>query len=98
MTPQSNFMILATVDPQREAELRTLLATMNHEPGTAYPLNPLVPLGQLKQLHFARILILDDQTLNDITVYGLPTVNYPRHLTMLGEFDGPSDTFFAELA
>lgn len=98
MIPQSNFMILATVDPQREAELRTLLATMNHKPGIADPLNPFVPFGQLKQLHFARILILDDQTLNDITVCGLATVNYPRYLTILGEFDGPPSPFFAELA
>jgi hypothetical protein len=98
MTPQSNFMILATVDPRHEAELRTLLATMNHERGTADPQNPLIPFGQLKQLHFARILILDDHTLNDITVCGLPAVKYPQYLTMLGEFDGPPDTFFAELA
>ena len=98
MTPQSNFMILATVDPQREAELNTLLASMNLGPGTADPLNSLIPFGRLEQLHFARILILSDQTLDDIAVYGLPRVNYPLYLTILGEFDGPSDTFFADLA
>lgn len=98
MIPQSNFMILAMINLQREADLRALLATMNREAGTVDPLNPLVPFGQLQQLHFARILILDDQTLNDIAVYNLPTVNYPRYLAMLGEFDGSSDTFFAELA
>ena len=98
MTPQSNFMILATVDPQREAELNTLLASMNREPGTADPFNCLIPFGRLEQLHFARILTLSDQTLDDIAVYGLPRVNYPVYLTILGEFDGPSDTFLADLA
>ena len=33
MTPQSNFMILAPIDPAREAELRRLLASMNDAPG-----------------------------------------------------------------
>ena len=33
MTPQSSFMILATINPAREAELRRLLASMNYEPG-----------------------------------------------------------------
>lgn len=98
MTPQSTFMILATVDPQREAELRALLESMNREPGTADPNNSLVPFGKLRQLHFARILILADQTMGDIAAYGLPVVNYPRYLTLLGEFDGPNDTFLRELA
>ena len=33
MTPQSTFMIVAAVIPQREAELRRLLASMNDAPG-----------------------------------------------------------------
>ncbi|HVC89620.1 MAG TPA: hypothetical protein VND66_03260 [Acidobacteriaceae bacterium] len=98
MTPQSNLMILAAIDPQREAELRSLLASMNREPGVIDPLNSLVPFGRFERLHFARILILDDQTLGDITVYGLPRVNYPRYLAILADFDGPLETFVAEFA
>lgn len=97
MTPQSSFMILATIDPAHEAELRRLLASMNREPGILDPMNALVPFGRFKQLHYARIMILDDQTLDDIKVYGLPRVNYPTYLAFLGDVDGPVDKFFLEL-
>jgi hypothetical protein len=97
MTPQSNVMILAAIDPQREMELRALLDSMNREPGTIDPLNALVPFGKLDQLHFARIVILDDQTLDDITVYRLPRVNYPKYLAILCDFDGPAEAFLNEL-
>ena len=60
-------------------------------------MNAVVPFGQLPRLHFARIAVLDDLTLDDISVYGLPRVNYPTYLTFLGDFDGPYDAFLAEL-
>ena len=97
MTPQSSFMILTTILPAREAELRRLLATMNHEPGVFNPANALLPFGQFNTLHFARILILDDQTTNDITVYGMPRVEFPTYLAILGDCDGPADQFLAEM-
>jgi hypothetical protein len=98
MTPQSSFMILATIVPEREAELRRLLASMNREPGSLDPLNSVVPFGRLEQLHFARFVILDDETLDDIKVYGLRRVNYPAYLVLLGDIDGTADVFLAELA
>jgi hypothetical protein len=98
MTPQSSFMIQATVDPQREAELRQLLASMNRVPGEVDALNSVVTFGQLDRLHFARFVILDDGTLDDIMVYGLPRVNYPLYLVFLGDVDGSADAFLAELA
>ena len=97
MTPQSSFMILAAIDPRREPELRRLLASMNREPGAVNPMNSLVPFGQFERLHFARFVILEDQTIDDITVYGLPRVNYPRYLVFLGDFDGPASAFFDEI-
>lgn len=97
MTPQSNFMILAAVDPQRTSELRRLLGSMNRGPGVVNPANPLVPFAQLENIHFARFVILEDQTLDDITVYGRPRVDYPTYLAFLGDFDGPAEAFFAEL-
>jgi hypothetical protein len=74
-----------------------LLASMNHEPGRLNPLNTLVPFGQFDRLHFARIVILDDQTLDDITVYGLPQASYPTYLAILGDCDGPFDGLLAEM-
>jgi len=97
MTPQSSFMILATINPAREAELRRLLASMNYEPGVFNPMNAVVPFGDFDRLHFARILILDDQTMGDITVYGLPRVDYPTYLAILGDIDGLIDEFLAAL-
>jgi len=90
-------MILAAVDPHCEAELRSLLASMNREPGIVDPLNSLVPFAQFERLHFGRILILDDQTQDDILVYGLPIVHYPKYLAMLFDFDESAETFPAEL-
>ena len=97
MTPQSNLMVLAPIAADRIDDLRQLLASMNRSPGVVDPQNTLVPFGQFDTLHFGRILILDDLTLADITAYGLPVVNYPTYLAFLADFDGPSETFFAEL-
>ncbi len=97
MTPQSNLMILAPIDLKRETELRSMLASMNREPGIADPLNPLIPFGEFEQIHFARILILDDQTSGDIAVYGLPIVNYPTYLAIMIDFDGETEPFLHDL-
>ena len=87
-------MVVAPLDVKRTDELRSLLATMNRVPGMADPNNALIPFGQLPELHFARIVILDDQTLDDITTaYGLPRRNYPLYLTFLADFDGDLDRF-----
>jgi len=97
MTPQSNFMILAVVTPSRGAELRSLLAEMNKEPGVLSPGNALVPFEQFDRVHFARFIILEDQTLDDIRGYGLPRVDLPTYLAFLGDLDGSVEDFFIEL-
>jgi hypothetical protein len=97
MTPQSSFMIQATIKPEREAELRQLLDSLNQAPGHVDPFNSLVPFGRLDRLHFARFVILDDGTLEDITVYGLLRVNYPTYLLLLGDIDGSADSFLIDL-
>ena len=87
-------MVVAPLDVKRTDELRSLLATMNRAPGTADPNNDIIPFGRLPDLHFARIVILDDQTLDDITTaYGLPRRNYPLYLAFLADFDGDVDQF-----
>ncbi len=93
-TFQSSFMVVAPLDVKRTDELRNLLATMNRAPGTADPNNALIPFGRLPDLHFARIVILEDQTLDDITTaYGIPRRNFPLYLTFLADFDGEVDLF-----
>jgi hypothetical protein len=98
MTPQSSFMILAPVDPQREEELRRLLASMNGAPGRVNPHNALIPFARFDTLHFARLFILDDLTLGDVEVYGLPRRTYPLYLAFLGDVDGEADAFLETLA
>src|SRR6476660_8887853 len=97
MTPQSGFMVLAPIIPERETELRQLLDSMNHGPGQVNPNNALIPFAQYEQLHFARLLILDDNSLEDRASYGLPG-DFPLQLAFLGDIDGEEQTFLKELA
>jgi len=98
MTPQSSFMILAPIDPQRVAELRGLLASMNEGPGRVNVNNPFIPFAAFDVLHFARLVILDDPTLDDVRVYGLPPRTYALYLAFLGDLDGDADAFLGQLA
>jgi hypothetical protein len=42
-------------------------------------------------------VILDDQTLNDITAFKLPRVEYPVYLAFLCDFDGSAEVFLTRL-
>ncbi len=90
-------MVVAPIAAGREDGLRTLLASMNHRPGVVDPQNPLVPFAHLDRLHFSRFVILDDVTLDDVTRYGVPRVDYGLSLAFLADFDGPVDVFLADL-
>jgi hypothetical protein len=98
MTPQSHVLVIAPIKMEQEAELRSLLESMNSLPGQANPNNPIVPFGRFDQIHFARFAILVDQTLEDVhTLYGLAAVNYPLTLAFFADFDGTADDFRADL-
>ena len=87
-------MVVAPLDVKRTGELRSLLATMNRAPGMANPDNELIPFGRFEDLHFARIVVLEDQTLDDITTaYGLPRQTFPTYLIFLADFDGDAVRF-----
>ena len=53
-------MVVAPVAAGKEAALRALLGSMNSAPGIADPRNAVVPFGAFEQLHFARLVVLDD--------------------------------------
>jgi hypothetical protein len=97
MTPQSNFMVLAPIIPERETELRELLDSMNRGPGQVDPNNSLLPFAEFDALHFARFVILDDKTTDDVRVYGLPPRKYPLYLAFLGDVDGDVNAFLGNL-
>jgi hypothetical protein len=98
MTPQSNFMVAAPIAPDREADLRAVLATMNVGPGMVNPDNPLVPFARFANLHVARFVILHDETLGDLRQYGTSFDNAPVWLVFLGDCDGAADAMLAEFA
>src|SRR5215467_14597836 len=97
MTPQSNFMVLAPIIPERETELRQLLDSMNRGPGQVDPNNDLLPFAEFETLHFARFIILDDKTTEDIRAYGLAPRIYPLYLAFLGDVDGDANAFLGKL-
>ena len=97
MTPQSNFMVLAPIIPERESDLRKVLDSMNDGRGRVNPNNALIPFAQFENLHFARLLILDDNSLEDRAIYGLRS-DFPLQFAFLGDIDGEEETFLKELA
>ena len=98
MTPQSSFMVLAPILPSREDELRALLASMNDGPGRVNANNALIPFAKFDNLHFARLVILDDKTTGDARLFGLRREPYPLYLAFLGDMDGDENGFLEDLA
>ena len=98
MTPQSTFMITATIQAGRTEALRRLLATMNRAPGHADPDNALVPFARFDRLHMARFTILEARTSEDSRRYGIEPYPWRPILAFLGDFDGDRDAMLAPLA
>ncbi len=99
MTPQTSFLVAAAIAPQREAELRRLLDSMNASPGRADPANALVPFARFENVHFARFFIIEDATLADAEVYGIsPPPSYPAYLAFMGDVDGEANAFLGTVA
>lgn len=96
MTPQSAFMVMAEIRPERRGELETLLAGMNQRSCIADPANALVPFGEFDRLHVARFAILDLDLRGDLGVYGEPARLWAPHLAFLGDCDGPAATMLDE--
>jgi len=99
MTPQSSFMVMAAIDPRRDADLRGLLASMNHAPGRLNAGNALFPFREFANVHYARLLIIDSkETDDDLRRSGLSPRSYPSYLAFLGDVDGDADEFLRDAA
>jgi hypothetical protein len=98
MTPQSAFLVIAPIVPQREGELRRLLAAMNDGPGRLKLEGCSVPFDRFDELHVARLLIVNDQTVGDNGVYGVASPAYPLYLAFLGDVDGEASGFLEKAA
>src|SRR5207302_11015774 len=90
-------MVVAPIDPRREEELRSVLASMNDAPWRVNPANALIPFGEFDTLHFARLVILDDKTMEDVRVYDMPIRAYPLYLAFLGDLDGEVNACLGKL-
>ena len=97
MTPQSNFMVVAPILADRVESLKSLLASMTKLPGMANPKNPIVPFGSFGEIHYARFVILDDQTLDDLAAFGKNVPVYPIALAFIVDCDGSADDCLAHL-
>jgi hypothetical protein len=56
----------------------------------------LVPFAQFDRLHFARFVILDHRTAEDILAHGYAPYDWPKSLAFLGDCDGPAEDFLRE--
>ena len=90
-------MIVAPIDSTREAELRSLLADMTLQPGVYNPHNSLIPFQNIDTLHFARFVILEDATREDLLAYGDPLAASGKSLALLCDFDGEVDSFVDDI-
>lgn len=70
-----------------------MLASMNREPGVFDPENGLVRFGEIGTLHFARFVILEDETREDLLLCGEPAASAEKLLALLCDFDGEVDVF-----
>jgi hypothetical protein len=91
-------MVVAPIRPERLGELRTVLESMTNGRGQAEPSNQVFPFEKFGDIHFARFVILDDRTLDDITAFGLPRIDYPLALAFIADFDGSAEDFRAAIS
>lgn len=98
MLPQSQFMVVAPIVREREASLRQLLDSMNSAPGVVDPDNSVVPFGQFDRLHYARLVVLDDTTMGDLELIGLPRPHLPYYLSFMGDCDGSGRECLADIS
>jgi hypothetical protein len=100
VTPQDNFIVVAEVLRDRVEALRALLATMTLPgfPGAADPANALLPFGAFNTIHFARLVVLEDNTLSDRAPYPQLPSTEPTYLCLMVDCDGDASTLMAGMA
>src|ERR1700733_5081483 len=100
MTPQDHLIVVAAVPDDRAADLRALLATMTLPEfrGAADPANAILPFGQFDTIHFARLLVLEDNTLDDRAVYPDLPKTPPVYLCLMIDCDGDATELMARIA
>lgn len=98
MTPQHDFMIAAPLRAGARPSIDELLASMASKPGLADPDNPVLPFSRFPNIHFARLLVLDDRTLADRTHFPNLYFPCPVRLALLVVCDGSAEAQIDALA
>ena len=78
--------VIAPIKPGQQDALKRLLGDLGENPAD----NPLIPFGQFSQLHFARLLVLDETT-------DLQRAPIPAYLVFLSDVDAPLDRYLDRL-
>src|ERR1700727_1432863 len=100
MTPQDHLILIAAVPDDRVVDLRAFLATLTLPglPGAGAPANMILPFGQFDTIHFARLLVLEDNTLGDRAVYPDLPKTEPIYLCLMIDCDGEATELMAGVA
>ena len=100
MTPQDHLIVVSAVAADRVADLRAFLATLTLPglPGAADPANPILPFGRFNSIHFARLIVLEDNTLGDRAVYLNLPKSEPVYLGLMIDCDGDADELLRRIA
>lgn len=101
MTPQDRFILVAKIRADRIDALRSLLTTMTFPPRTGFadPANALLPFGCYETIHFARFVVLADNTMEERrTFYPQLPWEEPTYLCFMADCDGDADELMARLA
>jgi hypothetical protein len=100
MIPQDSLVVVAKIRPDCVNGLQSLLTTMNfaNYAGFADPANPLVSFGTFETIHFARFVVLADNTLEDRAAYRQPLPRCePTYLCFMVDCDGKADELLAHI-
>ena len=100
MIPQDNFIVVAEVAEDCVTPLRTLLSAMTlpNVRRAADPANALLPFGAFDTIHFARLVVLADNTLADRGPYPQLPRTEPTYLCLMVDCDGDATALLERMA
>ncbi len=100
MVPQDVIIVVAEVPQARVPGLRAALAemTLTGAPGAANPANSVLPFGAYDTIHFARLVVLEDNTLGDRAPYPQLPKTEPTYLCLMIDCDGDGGALLERIA
>jgi hypothetical protein len=101
MTPQDCFIAVAVVPQDNIPALRDFLAremTWGGETGMANPANAILPFGHFDTIHFGRLVVLEDHSIEDRARYGIVDRQpLPAYLALMIDCDGDAKSLLKQI-